>query len=173
MNSNLHIKEVWKQIPNYEGHYEVSSNGKVKSLKYNKIRILKPIKRQGYYDITLSKNGKCKTMRLHRIVLLTFKGTVKDKPEGNHLNGNKLDNNINNLEWCTRSENTFHAIKNGLQKIRKGINVPQSKLNEKEVIKIRTLYKLGKLKQHHLADMFNVTLWTINQIINYHAWKHI
>lgn len=123
------MQEIWKDIKNYEGLYQVSNLGRVKSLnricydsvrKYNKKifkRILKQaIAKPGYYTINLTKNGKQQTYRIHRLVAETFIPNPYNYPIINHIDGNKLNNNINNLEWCTYKHNSKEAKKLGLLK---------------------------------------------------------
>lgn len=110
------MKEVWKPIPNFEGLYDVSNFGRVKSLPRNgtisKSRILKPLKKKsGYLDIVLQKNGKRTYKHIHQIVALTFIPNPLDKPQVNHKDGNKYNNHVNNLEWNTASENLNHKYR--------------------------------------------------------------
>lgn len=93
--------EIWKQLKNNE-NYQVSSFGRIKS----KRGILKPIKKNnGYLQINLCKNGRYKTYILHRLIAETFIPNPNNLPEINHKDENKENNNINNLEWCTKSYN--------------------------------------------------------------------
>lgn len=119
------VNRIWKDIPGYEGLYQVSNFGEVKSFyKFRdgkKERILKhAINDSGYKIVVLTKNKKPKSLRVHRLVALTFIDNFENKPQVNHIDGNKLNNNINNLEWCTNGENEKHAYKLGLKKINSG-----------------------------------------------------
>lgn len=119
-------KEIWRDIKGYEGLYEVSDLGNVKSLErsivrkdgtsyYIAERILRPRKKsEGYLDVALNKDGKAKHYRVHRLVAEMFIPNPENKPEVNHINANKSDNRVENLEWATREENIHHAIKEGL-----------------------------------------------------------
>ena len=122
--------EVWKDIPGYEGLYQVSNFGEVKSLSryhHKKETILKKHKtKDGYYETTLVKNGKYKFIRTHRLVAFAFIPNLLNKEQINHKDGNKLNNNVENLEWCTLQENKDHAIKTGLQDF-KGKKNPKAK----------------------------------------------
>lgn len=121
------MKEVWRDIKGYEGLYQVSNMGNVKSLEkyivnknqklqfYNE-HILKPNIAMGYLKVTLSKGNKQHTLRVHILVAQTFIPNPNNKCEVNHKDGNKLNNCVNNLEWCSRSENEKHAYRLGLAK---------------------------------------------------------
>jgi hypothetical protein len=112
-------KEIWRNIPEYED-YQVSNFGNVVSFKNKKYENGFPMKvqedRAGYIKIIVWKNGKQKTLKLHRIVCELFND---EAPEGkeyvNHIDGNKNNNHYSNLEWTSSSENTLHAYKNGLK----------------------------------------------------------
>lgn len=120
--------EIWKDIENFEGYYQVSNTGRVRSLTRTIItnsghsatytgRDLKlKTDRYGYYVAFLCKRteGVRKSITVHRLVAITFLEVVKGKNLVNHIDGNKKNNNVDNLEWVTSKENTHHAIKNGL-----------------------------------------------------------
>ena len=102
----------WKEIQGYNGRYFISSNGQVKN-KYGKI--LKPWIRNGYYTIGLMVNKKRTNYYIHRLVAEYFLSNAdKQRNFVNHLDGDKLNNNVSNLEWCTRQENAQHAYETGL-----------------------------------------------------------
>lgn len=109
--------EIWKDIEGYEGMYQVSNKGRVKGLdridaagKKRKNRIIKGGVSKGYRYIQLSVNKEIKTFTVHRLVAKAFIPNVDNKPCVNHIDHNRLNNNISNLEWCTHSENNESAL---------------------------------------------------------------
>ena len=104
-------------IPNYEGLYKINKNCEVISLpKPNQKKYItkKPEIHKGYHRTTLFKNGKGKHFFIHQLMAIVFIGINKEKTHINHIDGNKLNNNIDNIEWCTPKENIAHSIKTGL-----------------------------------------------------------
>lgn len=126
-------KEIWKDIEGYEGHYQVSNIGRIKRLEKSvmfgsrikklKVLILKTYRKtDGYWFVRLSKNDIPKNFYVHRLVAIAFIPNPENKPEVNHINGIKSENNILNLEWNSKKENIIHGYRNGLQKAsRKGV----------------------------------------------------
>jgi hypothetical protein len=104
--------EVWKLVPEYDGKYEVSDQGRVRSFQRNpQGRILRPGRMPGgHLSVALGRgNSQC----VHKLVLLTFVGVAPDKHECRHLNGDPADNRLENLCWGTRSENIKDAVRHG------------------------------------------------------------
>jgi len=110
------MQEIWKNIEGFNEHYQISNFGNIKSCKFGKERIMSQINNKGYKGILLCK----KYFQVHRLVALHFLINKENKPIINHKNGVKSDNNVDNLEWCTASENASHAYKIGLTKILSG-----------------------------------------------------
>ena len=99
-------EEIWCPIKGYEGVYEVSDKGRVKSIGYGKERILKPGRNtQGYLQFCLCKNGEKKMCLVHRLVAKTFIPNPDNLPEVNHKDENKENNSVHNLEWCSSKYN--------------------------------------------------------------------
>ena len=103
--------ENWKDIKDYEGLYQVSNLGRVRNIKLN--NQLKPsINTNGYYRVSLRKNGKDQGFKVHRLVAIHFIDNPLNNPVINHINGDKSDNTMNNLEWVTYRENSCHGFIN-------------------------------------------------------------
>lgn len=126
------MKEVWKPIKNYEGLYEISNFGEVRSLPRQKTKggILKPLEdtRNDYLKVKLCKNGEEKRYTVHRLVAETFIPNPYNKPQVNHKNGNKHDNYFGNLEWCSCQENIVHSYRHQLKKTKKVVQIKDNKI---------------------------------------------
>ncbi len=134
----------WKPAKGYEGLYEVNNAGAIKSIFYgNKPRILKKSKTTtGYYKVELYKNKKRKSVRVHRLVAMAFIPNLEGKPNINHKDGNPLNNNMDNLEWCTQRENVMHAIESGLKK---KFHIPKKDLKRLYVDERKSMQKICEI----------------------------
>ena len=103
------IPEQWKAVVGYEGLYEVSSHGNVRSIKRDIILKLVKNKKTGYLNVTLCKDGKAKCFRIHRLVAIAFIPNPDNKETVNHIDEDKTNNHVCNLEWNTHKENTRHS----------------------------------------------------------------
>jgi hypothetical protein len=144
-------KEEWKRIKNFP-KYEISNFGFVRNIKRNKF--ITPFITGGYLRVTLYNNDiKQRKLFIHRLVAIEFIENKENKPQVNHKDGNKKNNLLKNLEWCTSKENICHAHINGLSKHYKGDGNKLHKLSQAQVEEIRKSSRMGKL----LAVEFNVS----------------
>ena len=167
------MSEKWVQINGYEGLYDVSDAGNVRS-RITGI-VLKPYrtgKGEGYLTVDLHINGKSKNKKIHRLVAEAFIPNPEEKPEVNHIDGDKTNNNVSNLEWCTGKENCTHAAETGL--IQCGERRASAKLTSEQVAEIRQTYERGCLGRgaKSLARKYGVSDVTIRRIISGRKWKH-
>ena len=177
--------EQWRTILDYEGIYEVSNQGQVRSLdridyrgRQLKGKILKSyINKDGYKLIVLCKNGNPISYRVHRLALLTFIGICPDDMIGMHQDDNPGNNHLNNLKWGTHKENTEQIIKRNRHNPNPSFGEMngQSKLIESDIIMIRKLYVPHDRKYgtRSLARQYEVGRTTIQNIIHRITWKHI
>ena len=176
------MEEEWKDLPGWESCYRISNFGNLYSYHHKKLLMVNT-NQQGYRTKTLydGKNGKRKIMMVHRLVLMTFQSNPPDgQPHVNHKDGNKLNNRLDNLEWCSPQENMDHADRTGLlinqrRSIRdrsansefhlrvNGDDQPKCKWSDELKIEIREKYAAGisltKL-QIEYPEIPKCTLWS-------------
>lgn len=160
--------ELWHNILGFQGYW-VNRKGEVLGRKGKKLKLGKSTK--GYYQITLKTKQGQKCFRIHRLVAKYFiyNDNPKQKNQVNHIDGNKLNNNVDNLEWCTNEYNHNHKMENGLNVSLKGEEHGCSILTEKEVIDI---FK-SKESYKNLIKKYNISKSTISSIKNKRNWKHL
>lgn len=176
------MKEEWKDIKGYEGFYQISNLGRVKSLggwcgtvkRKEKIRSTS-FTHDGYEKVRLIHQSKDKTMRVHRLVADAFIPNPDNKDTVNHIDGNKKNNIVSNLEWVDRSEQMTHAYDLGLKTSRLGSYNSNAKLTDEEVKEIRKSYipyskEFGTVA---LAKKYGVTNRVIGLIVKNKAYKNI
>ena len=167
------MKEKWKDIKDYKGLYQVSNLGRVKSLykwdvnkrKYiKKSKILKLNIRNGYYTVQLTKNKKRLSKQVHRLVGETFLKKEKNKNIINHKDFNRLNNNVNNLEWCTQKENVNHSICN----MKKRKNITHSNTKEKYITyrKSKNTYRITIDKKEYGCKTLEEAIKKRDEILN-------
>lgn len=160
------MKETWKPVKGYENYF-VSDLGRVKTKQGRYKKINYGICKYGYLD--LWKDNKSKRFRIHRLVAEQFVPNTYNKEQVNHIDGNKKNNQANNLEWVTPKENIQHAINNNLSSIKFGSRNHSAKLTESDVSYIRAVAKKTKTVRE-LAEQFNVSTTNIYNIINNKKW---
>lgn len=172
------MNETWKPVVGYEGLYEISSHGRVRSNHASPRRaspFLKDANLRGYRMVMLCKGDgtKPKSALIHRLVALAFLGEpppVK-RPTVNHKNMDKADNRVENLEWLSHADNNRHAQPS--IKHCKGIDKPSNKLTEDQVREIRKRYVPYVVGIDQLAKEFGVSGPTIHSIIHRRKWSHL
>lgn len=178
--------EIWKDVQGYEGYYQISSLGRVKSIgrlvvyksdqsgcAYKRIRekILKPYRQpSGHLYVNLCKDSIRTRHFVHRLVLTAFVG---ERPEGfgsRHYPDNDPSNNkISNLQWADHHTNQLDRIAHGTTF--PGSLCPSSKLKEEQVIEIREIYAKGGVTQESLGNAYGVTQPTVNNLLHRKTWK--
>ena len=177
------MEEIWKDIPNYEGIYQASTLGNIRSLgftheinnqwgstsvRYKKGRVLKHhINTPGYYSVQLCKDKITKRIMTHRLIAITFLLNVENKREVNHKDSNRLNNNLDNLEWVTSKENTEHYIKLGRKRTPLGMDTHNAVLTE-EIVKEIFMSELSAEKLSKTLNINKGTIASVKQGIN---WK--
>lgn len=183
-------EEIWKDIAGWEGYYQISNLGKVKSLErkqrfvsiagkecfYKKREMMKKTVvnlGNGYRMVSFSRDSKAFTKYIHRLVAEAFIPNPDNLPWINHKDGDKLNNSIDNLEWCTPAHNIAHAISTGLQTQARGERASKSKLDSLQVLVIKSILASKEATMVDIAKYFNVTHQSICAIKDGKSWVHI
>jgi hypothetical protein len=153
--------ETKKFIEEALQNYVVYPSGKIYSKRQNKY--LKTENVKGYNRVKLYYNGSSKKILVHRVVALIYIENIEGKPQVNHKDGNKTNNNYKNLEWVTNDENILHASINGLN---------NKRFNKSDILTIRKLF-LNGTSQNEISRIYNASKGTINEIINRKIWNHV
>lgn len=177
------MEELWMSIPGYEGLYEVSNLGQVRSLDRLRKNVKGMAKINGriitgnhggkhYYQVALHKDGKKKYMNVHRLVAEAFIPNPDGKSQVNHIDGNKQNNVVSNLEWVTPSENILHSFRTGLNSHSGEKNV-NAKLTREIAAEIKKSYVKGRRGSGAtaLAKKYGVTKTTVLSVIWGKTWK--
>jgi len=172
---------LWRPIIGYPT-YEISFNGEVRNWKNANGRGMasRPSKRKthvsnrGYVITGMSVNGKVSTKYIHRLVASAFIPNLYNKPCVNHIDGNKLNNHVYNLEWVTHQENIDHAIKNGLWTgdYNNGEKSGHAKLTNNDVWQIRDLYERG-VDREYIWKKYNISRAQMYRVASGENWGHI
>lgn len=178
-------EEVWKDIAGYEGLYQISNLGRVKSLERVKIRsngsslyvkekILKPsIRKTGYKSYGLQNNG-IKTVYAHRLIYQEFVGAIPEGMEVCHNDGDATNNNLDNLRIDTHKNNVGDMLSHGTRPV--GERNGNAKVTEDIVIKLRSEYeKLGKTRGSisKVARDFDLTVHMVGKVVRRDRWRHV
>jgi hypothetical protein len=168
--------QEWHPIPGYPYH-EITRDGRVRRTwrtKGHVTELATPVSGWGYREVRLrSPDGARKKWQVHRLVLHTFVGPApSSRHEGNHLDGDKTNNRVENLEWATRSENMQHAFDTGLNVPSHGETHHKAKLTAPEVREIRRLHRSG-VAIRALARRYPVSRVNIRSILRRETWAHV
>ena len=181
------MSEVWKSIEGYEGQYEVSSHGRVRSIPriikmsmtskktgrtthydyHHKGKMIAGTDNtHGYLCVLLSKKNIPTVKLVHRLVALAFIDNPENKPEVDHIDNVSRNNNVTNLRWCTRKENLQYASKMGILRERNNLQ----HLDYADAVEIRRLYASGEASQLKIAAMYNTTQPHVSNIVTFKTW---
>jgi len=175
--------EIWVDIKDWEEFYQVSNYSRIKSKErehpiytgqttINKERILSPTVNKRYNMVNLRANGIIKAVTNHRIAAMHFLDNPDNKPYVNHIDHNKKNNHISNLEWCTQLENVRHMIGAGRQVVLRGQQTGMSKLKNEDIYKIYEL-KMSGFGSLEISKRYGVSQASILNIFKGKTWKHI
>lgn len=164
--------ETWIKFRNTD--YLVSNDGRILSLKRRKITLLKPkVNQDGYHAVGIKIGDKIKHLTVHRMVGECFIPNPQNNPVINHKDCNKLNNNVENLEWTTIRENSIHSVINGNWPDNSGSKNGQSKLNETQVLEIKKLLSIANHSIPSIARKFSISRTAIYDIKSGRKWSHV
>lgn len=182
------MEEEWRDVVGYEGMYEISSLGVLRSLNrvvpnhISKTRVGKSnfngkilkfwLDKYGYEVVSVCRNAKREKTYIHRAVAIAFIPNPNNYPFVNHLDGNKRNNNVYNLEWCTAIMNVRHAYSSGLMDSNKGERNFHSVLKDIDIPIIRELNDYG-ISPYEISNRYGCSPATIYDVIKKRTWKHI
>jgi hypothetical protein len=172
-------------IPGFEGLYRITKSGIITSYSHIDFIVRKngtvyPRRRKGvvrsiykgyYMGVILFRNTEKCFRPIHRLLALAFIPNPENKPQVNHIDGNRYNNSLDNLEWVTAQENTNHAYETGLES--SGEKRYNAKLTVDQVREIRCLYDLRKHNTYQLAVMYGVCQKNIHNIVTFKVWKRV
>lgn len=184
------MEEFWKPCPDYEQYYEVSTLGRIRTRRvfipneslfgdvggYFKKQSIKTqtVNRDGYMTTKLCKDGKCLRRTVHRMVAKAFLENPDNLSQVNHIDGDKTNNQVDNLEWISPSGNIIHAYATGLMNTEhlKGEKNNKAKLTADDVRKIKKMFSRGA-EVKDIADAYGVSRTTIYYIKSGRTWKEV
>lgn len=176
MNADFPIEEIWRDVVGYEGVYQVSNHGRVMRVSMARGAVLGALTKihvnelvGGYCYVRLSASGKATSKVLHSLVARAFLGECPKGYEVNHIDADKLNNRVSNLEYVTRADNVKHAVKHGLNA--HGETHGRAKLNARKAAAIRAAYVPYLTTLDELAQEHGVSISAIRAIVTGKTWK--
>lgn len=178
------MQEIWKTVPGYEGYYDVSSLGRIRSHDRSTMRVdgkrfskrgrilSLNLERKGYLSVRLCVERVHTIFKAHRLVALAFLPPASPGQQINHINGVKTDNRPENLEWVSAQENVLHAFASGLCITRQGVANGHSILGVESVLESIEMHRAG-LSCAHISRHFGVSEGTIRNILKGRSWTHV
>lgn len=171
------MTEIWKDVVGYEDYFQISNTGKLFSKRTNKI-LSQCLHKNGYYIHTTrigGRSGKCKSFKIHILVATAFIDNPENKPTVNHIDGNKINNHVDNLEWSTHKEQSRHAVDTGLITIKSGVDTYNAKLSADDVKYIRENYIKGDstFGTRGLGNRFGIHHTKISKVVRNISYKNV
>lgn len=172
------MEELWKDVVGYENLYQVSNLGNVKSLnnwhkhKNGSPYLRNQVRCSTYLAVGLTKNTKRTQFQIHALVAMAFIPNPNNYPEVNHIDGIKSNNQVENLEWCTRSMNIRHAFDTKLNIAARGVKNGSSKLSNDDIKLIRDMSIPG-ISKNEIVNKLHVALSTVYRVLNGTTWSHV
>jgi|SRR6185369_12819676 len=170
---------IWKDIPGYNGRYKASDQGEILSINWRNTRgymrkgkIMKQShESNGYLHLNMVTENGSKLVLAHRLIAETFLAPVEGKIFVNHKNGIKHDNRVENLEWCTKSENSKHSFSIGIQD-NKGVNHPSARFNNEQITEMREKHSNG-ISAYKISKEYKMSYTNAKDIVSRRTWSHI
>ena len=173
---------MFKDVVGYEDYFSVSENGEIFSKRTNKI-LIQGVSKTGYKVLSSrigGRKGKSICLKVHRMIAEAFIPNPNGYPIINHIDGDKLNNSLDNLEWCTHQQNSIHAIVTGLNnpsEYNSGSKNHNSKVTENDVIDIRNMFSVYEGKKRYfyenVASIYGISPYYIKSLVYRRSWKHI
>ncbi len=175
--------EIWKNIPKFNNEYQISNQGRIKSVHAIILRsngtthtrvskVLKPSIDHGYLKGAVCVNKRMIPYKIHRLVAEAFVDGYGLTKEVNHIDGNKLNNNASNLEWVSRSENMLHAVSTGLLPVTRGSQRSQAKMNEADVVLLKKMMVQG-VRRKDICEKLNISIHMYKDVQRGKSWRHV